>query len=107
MTPRVLGAIGATLAFIGLYLGARTGGETVPVERSRHPRARRFFGGRDHDRQPARGEPVNPRRIIVLTCSILLVLLGLFIAFGMQTIPAVIIGLVMAVSGVSSFAKTI
>ena len=31
MNPRVLGAIGATLAFIGLYLGARTGGETVPA----------------------------------------------------------------------------
>ena len=31
MTPRILGAIGATLAFIGLYLGARTGGETVPA----------------------------------------------------------------------------
>ena len=31
MNPRILGAIGATLAFIGLYLGARTGGETVPA----------------------------------------------------------------------------
>ena len=31
MTPRLLGAIGATLAFIGLCLGARTGGETVPA----------------------------------------------------------------------------
>jgi hypothetical protein len=31
MTPRILGAIGATLAFIGLYLGGRTGGETVPA----------------------------------------------------------------------------
>ena len=31
MNPRVLGAIGATLAFIGLYLGARTGGETMPA----------------------------------------------------------------------------
>ena len=31
MTPRTLGAIGATLAFVGLCLGARTGGETVPA----------------------------------------------------------------------------
>lgn len=31
MNPRILGVIGATLAFIGLYLGARTGGETVPA----------------------------------------------------------------------------
>ena len=31
MNPRILGAIGATLAFIGLYLGARTGGETIPA----------------------------------------------------------------------------
>lgn len=31
MNPRILGAIGATLTFIGLYLGARTGGETVPA----------------------------------------------------------------------------
>ena len=50
---------------------------------------------------------MNPRRVIVLTCSVLLVLLGLVIAFLMQTIPAVIIGLVMAVAGISSFAKTI
>ena len=50
---------------------------------------------------------MNPRRVIVLTCSVLLVLLGLLITFLMPTIPAAIIGLVMAVSGVSSFAKTI
>lgn len=31
MNPRIIGAIGATLTFIGLYLSARTGGETVPA----------------------------------------------------------------------------
>ena len=55
----------------------------------------------------ARLAGMNPRRVIVLTCSVLLVLLGLLITFLMPTIPAAIIGLVMAVSGVSSFAKTI
>lgn len=31
MNPRILGAIGATLAFIGLYLGARAGGSSAPA----------------------------------------------------------------------------
>lgn len=50
---------------------------------------------------------MNPRRAIVLTCSVLLVLLGAFLAFRLQTAPGLILGLTLAASGVYSFAKAI
>ena len=50
---------------------------------------------------------MNPRRVIVLTCSVLLVLLGGALLFLLPSIPTMVIGLLMMISGVSTFAKTI
>lgn len=47
------------------------------------------------------------RRAIALTCSILLVLLGVGVIALMPGLPTLIIGGLMAISGVSTFAKTI
>ena len=50
---------------------------------------------------------MNPRRTIVLTCSAILALAGLALILLPQTMPAVIIGGIMAVYGVGNFARTI
>ena len=50
---------------------------------------------------------MNPRRVIVLTCSAILALAGLALIFLPQALPAVIIGGIMAVYGVGNFARTI
>ena len=50
---------------------------------------------------------MNPRRAIVLTCSAILALAGLALILLPQTLPAVILGAIMAVYGVGNFARTI
>ena len=50
---------------------------------------------------------MNTRRIIVLTCSAILALAGLALILLPQTIPAVILGGIMALYGVGNFARTI
>ena len=50
---------------------------------------------------------MNPRRAIVLASSAVLALAGLALIFLPQTLPAVIIGAIMAVYGVGNFAHTI
>ena len=50
---------------------------------------------------------MNPRRVIVLTTSAILALAGLALILLPQTLPAVILGGIMAVYGVGNFARTI
>ena len=50
---------------------------------------------------------MTPRRIIVLTCSAIIALAGLALILLPQTIPAVILGGIMALYGVGNFARTI
>ena len=50
---------------------------------------------------------MNPRRVIVLTCSAILALAGLALILLPQTIPSVILGGIMALYGVGNFARTI
>ena len=50
---------------------------------------------------------MDPRRVIVLTCSAILALAGLALILLPQTLPAVIIGGIMALYGVGNFARTI
>ena len=50
---------------------------------------------------------MNPRRIIVLTCSAIIALAGLALILLPQTLSAVILGAIMALYGVGNFARTI
>ena len=50
---------------------------------------------------------MNPRRAIVLTCSAIIALAGLALILLPQTLPAVILGAIMALYGVGNFARTI
>ena len=50
---------------------------------------------------------MNPRRVIVLTCSAIIALAGLALILLPQTLPAVILGAIMALYGVGNFARTI
>ena len=50
---------------------------------------------------------MNTRRVIVLTCSDILALAGLALILLPLTIPAVILGGIMALYGVGNFARTI